>query len=511
MWGLPASASAGAALAQAPALGYIRTLEVRVLGSSGAKRVAVALCLCLAGAMVSALLLLQHHGEGQAVTAVNQVCGEGEEGAPSDCDTVAQSPWSSLGGLPVAGFGLVFYTSLALLLALTLLLPDELRPVLASIALLGLALGLLVDLLLLGIQAFSIQAFCTLCLLTYVLGAVALVALLPARRGLSEPGAALGRPEGRLALAGWVLGTLAITGAVAAAETALDYREQGRQLALLGAPAPNATPSPTPPSAEAVSASPEETPAADGGTPEDPESLPEAAGQGDGKDAAYWEQRANELQQTLDDPRKLEQYFSDKAQRQFETAAAQQIDLEGVPAKGSADAPVKVVEYSDFLCPFCRNLAAGLTQFVPQAGGRMVLYFKNYPLDQTCNETLPRSSHPGACQLALGAICAQYQGKFPAYHNRVFAAEGLNNPQASDVVRLAGEAGLNPDAMRGCLEDPQAKAELAAQIAEARRLGIQATPTLFVNGKQLPRINDFVAVVDREAQKSGFPPLAQSQ
>jgi len=480
------------------------------LASMGAKRVVVALCLCVAGAMVSSLLLLQHHGEGRAVTAVNQVCGEGEEGAPSDCDTVAQSPWSSLGGFPVAGIGLVYYASLALLLALTLFLPGELRPALAAVVLLGLVLGLVVDLFLLGVQAISIRAFCTLCLLTYVLGAAALFVLLPARHGLRAPAAALGRSEGRLALVGWVLGTLAVTGAVVAAETALDYRQQGRQLALLGAPTPATGPSPTGPGDQSVSASPAGTPT-EVSRSEDDGPLPEQTSESGGKDAAYWEQRANELQQTLDDPQKLQQYFSDKAQRQFETEAVQHIDLEGVPAKGPADAPVKVVEYSDFLCPFCRNLAAGLTQFVPQAGGRVVLYFKNYPLDQECNDALPRSTHPGSCQLALGAVCAQYQGKFPAYHNRVFAAEGLHNPQASDVVRLAGEAGLNADAMRGCLEDPQAKADLAAQIAEGRRLDVRATPTLYVNGKKLPRVNDLVAVVDREAQKSGFPPLAQSQ
>ncbi len=439
------------------------------------------------------------------MTAVNQVCGEGEDGAPSDCEAVARSPWSSLRGLPIAGFGVLFYASLALLLALTLLVPEGLRAVLAGIALLGLVLGLLVDLFLLGVQALAIGRFCTLCLLTYALGAAALVLLLPAWRGLGDPGPALERSEGRLAVAGWVLGTVALAGAVVAAETALDYREQDRQLALLGSPAA------PPPASESVAASAEEAPAPEESASEDTDPTPPGSSSGDGRDAAYWERRAKELQQTLDDPRKLEQYFSEKARRQFETAAVQQIDLEGVPAKGPPDAPVKVVEYSDFLCPFCRNLAAGLTQFVPQAGGRMVLYFKNYPLDKECNAALSRSTHPGSCQLALGAICAGYQGKFPAYHNRVFAAEGLNNPQAADVVRLAGEAGLNAEAVRGCLEDPQAKADLAAQIEEGQRLGVQATPTLYVNGKQLPRINDFVAVVDREAQKSGFPPLAQSQ
>ena len=183
------------------------------------------------------------------------------------------------------------------------------------------------------------------------------------------------------------------------------------------------------------------------------------------------------------------------------------IDLANLPAKGPASAPVTVVEYSDFMCPFCRNLAAALTQFVPQAGGRLAVYFKNFPLDNSCNPKLPRAVHPGSCTLALGAICAQNQGKFEAYHDRVFGSE-VKSPQPADVVRLAGEAGLNAAAMEGCLDDPQTKATLAAQIAEGNRLGVSSTPTVYINGKKLPRINDFVAVVDREAQKKGQPPIA---
>ena len=223
--------------------------------------------------------------------------------------------------------------------------------------------------------------------------------------------------------------------------------------------------------------------------------------------AEHWKKRAEELQQTLDDPQKLEQYFSKKAQRDYDAAPVVPIDLENVPVKGPPDAPVKVVEYSDFLCPFCRNLAGGLSRFVPQAGGRFGVYFKNYPLDKDCNEALPRSTHPGACELAKGAICAHNQGKFEAYHDRVFSAEGLHDPGVADVVRLSEEAGLNPLAMQSCLEDPATEEALGAQIAEAQRLEVRATPTLYVNGKKLPRINDLVPVVDQEARKKGFPPL----
>ena len=464
------------------------------MGKSGAMRLAVALCLCLAGAAVSGLLLLQHHGESRAVAAVEQVCGE-ESGAPSDCETVARSHWSTAGGVPLAAAGVLFYASLSLLLALTLLVSEERRATLAGLAILGLCLGLVVDVLLLGIQAFSIGAFCALCILTYALAAGALFALLPAWRGALGLGSALGAPEGRLAVAGWLLGTVAIGGAVFAGELALDYREQRRQVSLLGAPAPPPVASPTP----------APTPAPDAATSESPGPTPAPASSAE--DAAHWESRARELQETLDDPQKLEAYFAEKARREFESAETVKIDLAGVPRKGPADAPVQVVEYSDFLCPFCRNLAGALSQFVPQAGGRVAVFFKNFPLDQGCNPGLPRSVHPGSCTLALGAVCAEYQGKFAAYHDRVFAAEGLTQPGAEDVVRLAGEAGLNADAMRGCLEDPKASADLRAQIEEAQRLKVQATPTVYVNGKKLPRINDFVAVVDREAQRKGFEPL----
>jgi protein-disulfide isomerase len=221
----------------------------------------------------------------------------------------------------------------------------------------------------------------------------------------------------------------------------------------------------------------------------------------------YWQERAQKLQATLDDPRKLEAYFAEKAQREFDAAAPVQIALDGTPDNGPAKAPVIVAEYSDFMCPYCRNLGLALSQFVPQAGGRLAVYFKNFPLDKACNDRLPGSTHPGSCNLALGAICARYQGKFEAYHDRVFQAE-LRNPQPADVARIAGEAGLNAAAIQGCLDDPKTRSDLAAEVAEGNRLGVNSTPTVYINGKKLPRINDFVAVVDKEARKKGFPPLA---
>jgi len=456
--------------------------------ASSGRRIAAALVLCAGAAAVAGLLLLQHHGEPRAVSALNQACGDG---GTSGCDAVAQSRWSRVAGFPVAAWGLAFYLSLGLLLLLAVVGPAELARPLALVALGALASGLLVDVVLLAVQAFGVRAFCALCVLTYVLGALAFAALWPARRVASVAGAAFSRPEGRLALAGWAAGGLAIFAFVFATNTTLGHRAAQRQARLLGAPAPaDAASADAPPAAVPLAPAPASP------NPVEPS-----------QDAAYWREQAQKLQATIDDPAKLEAHFAARAQREYDAAAVVSIDLDNTPVKGPANAPVQVVEYSDFMCPFCRSLAAALSQFVPQAGGRVAVYFKNFPLDTSCNTKLARAVHAGACTLALGAVCAHYQGKFEAFHDRVFSSE-LQNPQPADVVRLGAEAGLNAAALEGCLGDPKTKEALAAQVAEGHRLGITSTPTVYINGKKLPRINDFVAVVDKEARKKGSPPLA---
>lgn len=445
------------------------------MGESAAKRLAIAILLCVAGALTSGLLLLHHHGEAVAVSAVNEVCGDG---TTSGCETVARSPYSAVGRIPLAAIGLAFSLCLGLGLLLASVAPAEIRDPAAAVALAALGLALVIDLVLLGVQAFFVKAFCLLCLVTYLLNGGAFAALWPARRSRAWR-AALARGEGRLVLVGWAVGSLALVAAVSAAHLTLSYRGAERQGRLLGAPAPApaSTAAGSPGSSESVSA-----------------------------DVQRLQNQVRKLQETLDDPQKLDQYFTEKAARDFERAPVQSFDLRDVPFGGPQDAPVKIVEYSDFLCPFCRLLAGELVKFLPQSGNRVVIYYKNYPLDQACNPSLKASTHPGACWLALGGICAQYQGRFHAYADKVYSTE-LRNPQPPDVVRLAAKAGLNAQALEACISDPRTKVQLETQIAEAQRLGVQATPTLFVNGKKLPRINDFLQVVDKEAQSKGLPPM----
>ena len=460
-------------------------------------RLAVAAGLALAAAMVSGILLLQHHGEPRALAAAEQVCGPG-----SGCETVARSVYSRLAGLPLAAWGLAFYASLAALLALSALSGEESRGRASALAFGLLALALLLDVGLLVLQAFVIHAFCVLCLATYVLGAVALVALLPARR--TSPMPLLDAADGRLLLAGWALATVAMAHAAVATNAALAARARLRQATILGStPAP---PSAPPTALLPSAASPLAAASIEPGPPSSPGTELERYREA----ARVAQEQVKRLQETLDDPKKLDQYFTEKARREYEQGPVHRLDLEGIPRKGPADAPVQVVEFSDFLCPFCRQLAGALTAFVPQTNKKMSVFFKNYPLDKECNPNLTATVHPGACWLALGGICAQDQGRFWEFHDKVFSSE-LREPHGPDVVRLAGEAGLDQPGMESCLVADRTKQRLNAQIAEAAKSGVQATPTVFLNGRKLPRLNDFIAMADKEAARLGLPPFPKPQ
>jgi serine/threonine-protein kinase len=467
---------------------------------SATARLSLVLALALLGAALSGLLLLDHHGQPLGAGAVDGLCGEGEQ---SGCAVVARSAWSRVGGIPVAALGLLFYLSLALGSGLALIGPPELRAPAARWAFLGTAAAAAVDLGLLAIQAFAIRAFCALCVWTYAVTLGALVLLWPFRRRAAEPPPA---PAARLATGGWAIGTLALALAVLAADRALAYREQRVKESLLGAAIPPlSAPAPqvTALAGTASAPPPTTTAPAPSGSAADVQGLSEQL--------RLAQQEARRLQDILDDPQKLDQYFAAKAAREFETAPVQPLKLEGVPFKGPADAPVKVVEFSDFLCPYCRSLAGAFAGFLPQSANKVAVYFKNYPLDQACNPHVKATVHAGACELAQAAICAHDQGRFWQYHDKVFSSKLGESVSRADAVRLAGEAGLDTVALEACMGAPQTRERLLAEMEEASRGGLKGTPTVFINGRLLPRINDFIDAVNKELVRLGHPPLAMPQ
>ncbi len=454
-------------------------------------RLSLVVLFAFAGAFLSGLLLFDRYGVGSAQATVHQLCGAGPE---SGCEQVSRSQYSSIGSLSLAAVGVSFYGAMLLLLAFGLASSDAVRESTAGVSLLAFVAALAVDLVLFGVQAFAIGAYCRLCLATYAVNLAAVVTLLPVRPKI---GAVLAQGEARRALSVWAVGSVVVAVAVGAVDQALASAGAGQETDLLGA-SELAPPAPVEPGPHLVVAEPPPP-----SEPVDPPSTDE----GDARlqtELQAAEARIRELEATLDDPQKFQEYQAQKAAEDFERQPRVELDLEGVPAKGSAEAPIRVVEFSDFLCPFCRNLAGALGGFMPQSQGRVAIFFKNYPLDQACNPAMTRTVHEGACELALGGVCAEEQGNFWLYHDRIFS-QPPTNPSNEDVVRLATEAGLEANALRQCLSSPSARAKLDRDIAEGRRLQVNATPTVFVNGKRLEQIGGFLKAIESESKRLGLP------
>jgi protein-disulfide isomerase/uncharacterized membrane protein len=428
-------------------------------------RLALVALLAVVGAGIAGLLLLEHYGVPFAGVAVQGICGT-EPG--SGCDAVANSRFASVGDVSLAAVGLFFYASMLLLVALALVTNETARKAASSWLVLAFSLALVVDFVLLGVQAFAIRSYCVLCIATYIVNLASFALLFPAFSEVSNMTVNLFRGEGRPTFTVWASVSLVLLFFVGGVEQALSAASEASQVDLLGAP---------------ISSS--------NGGESSPMGLEDALA------------RIRELEQTLDDPQKYEQYQAAKALAQFEKEPVQDLTLDGIPFKGPEDAPIKVVEFSDFLCPFCRNLAAAFSNYMPNSGGHVAIYFKNYPLDMDCNPGLSRTLHEGACEVAMGSICAQEQGKFWAYHDLIFSQPPLG--ATNDVVaRIGVAAGLDETQLRGCLAEGSTRDKLAAQINEAKRLQVRATPTVFVNGKKLEQIGGFMNAIEYETKRLGL-------
>jgi protein-disulfide isomerase/uncharacterized membrane protein len=452
-------------------------------------RLAVVLVLMAIGAFLAFSLLLQHHGEELGTSTVSRLCGGGED---AGCTSVNQSAYAELAGVPWAASGLVFFVSMMALMALALVGDDDVRSTAGATAFALFALGLTVDLFLFSVQAFRIHAYCKLCLATYVLNAVSLALLWRHRRGLPAALRGVRTPRVRLAATGWTLVIVTAALGAAALETALDAREAYRAATILG--------SPLGPGSGTVS-----TPVTTPVTPVEPSPATSSGAKGELQVA---QDEIKRLRETLDDPQKYAQYQVERSLKEFSKSAVAPIDLKTPPSVGPAEAPIKIAEYSDFLCPFCRNIAMAFHNYLPNTANRVSLHYKFYPLD-VCNPDYEKQPmHPGACWLAFGGACAQEQGKFWPYHDRVFTMEPPKTaPDRAFVVRLGVELGLDAGAFDKCIDSARTRDRVVADIKEGTKYGVKGTPTLFINKRRLPDLNAVAQAIDEESKHLGLGPM----
>lgn len=154
------------------------------------------------------------------------------------------------------------------------------------------------------------------------------------------------------------------------------------------------------------------------------------------------------------------------------------ITPDGEPYKGSADAPLQLVEYSDFLCGHCANFADTLDRLGPNyiETGKLQVVYRNFAF------LAPESS-----QSAQAAECALDQGadKFWQYHDILFAKQGTGRAAYSDpqLKAYAQQIGLDLETFSSCLDSGSKAGQVQAEYDRGKSQGVEATPTWFLNGQ----------------------------
>jgi len=157
----------------------------------------------------------------------------------------------------------------------------------------------------------------------------------------------------------------------------------------------------------------------------------------------------------------------------FDRAKRAKLDVRAFgPPLGQPDAPVTIVEFSDFTCPFCQALRPELERFVRDHEGRVKLYYKPFPI----------ASHPRAREAAIAGEWARDGGFFWKMHDELF-----EHPHAlsdADLASYASDAGGNPEDLAAALAKGRNEDRILASQAEARAAGLRGTPTLYLDGRR---------------------------
>jgi protein-disulfide isomerase len=180
------------------------------------------------------------------------------------------------------------------------------------------------------------------------------------------------------------------------------------------------------------------------------------------------------------------QQVQDLYKNRFDSATARVIPTQGSPSRGPDNAPVTIVEFADFECPFCQQIAPKLDEFCDGRKDSVRFVYKFMPL----------AVHPHGEIAARAGIAAQAQGKFWEMHHRLFASAG--RLEESDLMDYAKALSLDLERFAADLHAPATTARIEEDRKLADDLGVKATPTIFINGREFDNKLDIAEWVDAE-------------
>lgn len=174
-------------------------------------------------------------------------------------------------------------------------------------------------------------------------------------------------------------------------------------------------------------------------------------------------------------------------------APLMKVSADDDPRKGPADAPVQIIEFSDFQCPYCGKAAETVEAVVQKYGDKVSVVYRDFPLPM----------HKEAHRASQAAQCANDQGKFWQYHDVLF--KNVQKMKDEDLQEHATTAGLDVEKFKSCLSANTHVAEIDKDIADGKKVGMSGTPGFFINGRFLGGarpVEDFAAIIDEELAKA---------
>lgn len=160
------------------------------------------------------------------------------------------------------------------------------------------------------------------------------------------------------------------------------------------------------------------------------------------------------------------------------------------PIRGPKDALITITEFSDFECPYCRETRGAIRQVLAAYPDKVRVVFKHLPLD----------THAQAFTAARAAFCAGEENRFWQFHDELFAANELTT---DSLEKIASGVGLSGDKFKVCINSEASRAAVVADLNQAKRLGINSTPTFVINGRLLRGALTFESlkqIIDQELE-----------
>lgn len=150
----------------------------------------------------------------------------------------------------------------------------------------------------------------------------------------------------------------------------------------------------------------------------------------------------------------------------------EEVAVGDTPADGPADAPVTIVEFADYQCPYCRQMEPDVSKMREKFNGKVRYSFRDFPLPM----------HQFAQKAAEASRCAAKQNKYWEFHKRLFTGDANKDLAVPQMKQIAREMKLDGDQFDKCLDSGEEAAAVAKDLEQGKDLGISGTPTIFING-----------------------------